>query len=195
MSWNGPRACCSCTCNGGQVTGGMQAGAQTHCSHQHSAVGAAGVSLGHRDCPVPAPQEPAKAPRAIQGCSEAERAPHGFASSAAGQCLGSSAASQRGQCLLRHPGVQWGWGQGTYQREVVVAGVVAGALTLWAEALWAQRQAGPPAPAQAEPGGQMGELSGGQFPKNPSLLQGRGWSTKHLPLHCRSRQGRWTCST
>lgn len=62
-----------------------------------------------------------------------------------------------------------------------MAGMVAGALALRAEALWAQHQAGPPAPAQAEPGRQIGELSGGQFPKNPSLLQGRDWSTKHLP--------------
>lgn len=57
------------------------------------------------------------------------------------------------------PRVGRGWCP--YQREVVVAGVVAGVLTFQAEALWAQCQAGPPAPAQAEPGGQTGELTGG----------------------------------
>lgn len=34
-----------------------------------------------------------------------------------------------------------------------MACVVAGALTFWAEALWAQCQAGTPAPAQAKPVG------------------------------------------
>lgn len=41
--------------------------------------------------------------------------------------------------------------KGPYQREVVVAGGRVGALTLGAEALWSQCQAGPPAPGQAEP--------------------------------------------
>lgn len=61
--------------------------------------------------------------------------------------------------LLVLPGIAWvaqgqhsrvGWGQGPYQREVIM---VAGALSLRAEALLAQRQARPPAPAQAKPAG------------------------------------------
>lgn len=63
-----------------------------------------------------------------------------------------------------------------------MAGVVAGALALRAEALRAQRQAGPPAPAQAKPAGQTGTLTRqGTIPKgqlDPSMLQGKGWSTK-----------------
>lgn len=62
-----------------------------------------------------------------------------------------------------------------------MAGVVAGVLAFWAEALRAQRQAGPPAPAQAKPGGGNRSVDGGghthTIPKRqlgPSLLQGRG---------------------
>lgn len=76
--------------------------------------------------------------------------------------------SREGACLA--PPSRWEWGRGPYQREVVVAGVVAGVLAFWAEALRAQRQAGPPAPAQAKPGGETGLLMAGggthmQFPK------------------------------
>lgn len=73
-----------------------------------------------------------------------------------------------------------------------MAGVVAGELASWAEAVWAQCQAGTPAPAQAKPAGQTGKLTGramleGQL--DPSLLQGRGWNTKTLPLMLQELSG------
>lgn len=86
----------------------------------------------------------------------------GAAAGAAGHRLGGSAAIQQGRCLLSPPLPGWDGGRGPYQREVVVAGVVAGLLAFWAEALRAQRQAGPPAPAEAKPVGQTGELLMGQ---------------------------------
>lgn len=77
-----------------------------------------------------------------------------------------------------------------------MAGVVAGALAFGAEALWAQHQAGPPAPAQAKPVGQTGELTGrnvgGQFPKGPQPAAGevlRHQDDASPPLRRRSWQG------
>lgn len=173
----------------GQATGGGQAGAQTHRSPQHPVVGAAGASLRHRDCPTP--PHPAKASKGHQGHSRMQQRRAGTHR----VCIlnwvllvvlpgipwvAQLQPSREGACLA--PSLQVGWGRGPYQREVVMAGVVAGVLAFWAEALRAQRQAGPPAPAQAKPGGGGNRSVDGRghthtIPKGqlgPSLLQGRG---------------------
>lgn len=109
--------------------------------------------------------------------------------------------SREGACLA--PSLQVGWGQGPYQREVVMAGVVAGVLAFWAEALRAQRQAGPPAPAQAKPGGgETGLLMAGdthtQFPKGswaPACCREGAEAPNPHPYATGAGRGRWTCST
>lgn len=84
-----------------------------------------------------------------------------------------------------------------------MAGMVAGALAFGAEALRAQHQAGPPAPAQAKPVGQMGELIGGggnsRRAAGPQRAAGRGLEHQHPhtppPYAAGAGRGRWTCST
>lgn len=127
---------------------------QTHRSTKHWGLQECPWGTGTVECP---PKSLPRAPQTFKDAAGLSRHLLGAFSAvcAVGHNLGGSAGTQQGR-FPRWDGDR-GQAAGPYQREVVVARVVAGALAFWAEALRAQHQAGTPAPAQAKPVGSQGE--------------------------------------